>query len=54
MRDHLELAVGQAFPALGTLEPARLAAKKIQEIHAFFVPGIERGKPPKLIAATRR
>jgi hypothetical protein len=54
MRDHLELAVGQAFPALGALEPARLAAKKIQKIHAFFVPEIEGSKPPKLIAAARR
>jgi spore germination protein YaaH len=53
VRDHLELATGQAFPTRGTLKTARLAAEDVQKIHGFFVPGIQAGKPPKLIALTR-
>jgi hypothetical protein len=33
MRNHLQLAIGQALPTLGTLEPASLAAKDIEKIH---------------------
>jgi len=39
VRDHLELAFGQALATLGTLEPAGLAAKDIEQIHGIvFTP----------------
>ena len=53
VRHHLELAVGEALPTLGTLKTACLAAKNIQKIHGFFLPGMVCGKPAKLIAGTR-
>src|SRR5438309_3383122 len=37
MGDHLELAIGQAFPTFGALKSAGLATQNIEEIHSFFV-----------------
>jgi hypothetical protein len=36
VRHHLELAIGQALPAVRTLKASRLSAKDVQNVHEFF------------------